>query len=464
MKLSDRYILVLLISFLQANLINIIFAAIYLSGMVVLRPLIIYDYLAIPILLVLRVPKNLVWFFWSLILAADVLNQISFVYLFSVPEFLTNLEFSFLYNFSFVHYFSLLGVAIFLYLNKLVIDRLAVVSKAKKNITIVTFISLLVITIGLDKINSLGISNAANPTKFTKLNIGGSALKTLSSTIVDFIWRPEQPLRITESVTFQTFGNDDTGNQLLILVESWGLPVNHEVWQILQNELSDEALSAEWNITFGSSQFTGSTTAAELRELCNLKGDYRYLLDPEKADKIETIFTKKKNAGYFTLAVHSFSEKMFERSIWWPNLGIDSIFFLESALELHKISRDGLNYATPFISLNDEDSFAYLQQIADNQPGKKFAYLLTENSHLPYLEKLEGKRDSINIKFYKNLTPEAVNQMSRIFELLKHFIHNTSKGGWSKILIMGDHMPPFSKKADREFYSDKYIPYFVLSK
>jgi len=52
--------------------------------------------------------------------------------------------------------------------------------------------------------------------------------------VYDFIRPAPKPVMLTESITYKTFENNSFDNQLLIIVESWGLPANPEDWESLK--------------------------------------------------------------------------------------------------------------------------------------------------------------------------------------------------------------------------------------
>jgi hypothetical protein len=124
-----------------------------------------------------------------------------------------------------------------------------------------------------------------------------------------------------------------------------------------------------------------------------------------------------------------------------------------------------LSYESPFISLVDEDAFNYIQ---DKIPvkGKHFVYFLTENSHLPFkgIPSKPSASHFFDIDKETNLSEEAKNQSKRISELLIHVATHLDHDKFQKLLIVGDHMPPFVNKNDRLFYSDKFVPYCIISR
>jgi len=194
-----------------------------------------------------------------------------------------------------------------------------------------------------------------------------------------------------QSVTFETFKNDSLSNQMLILIESFGVLKNLNDQQKVENIISEVFKKNNWKIKWGYTLFEGSTTKAELRELLNRKGDYRYLIN----NNLKSIFNIKNRQGYKTIAAHSYNGSMFERNLWWKNIGINEFFFKESIQQKNSYKLK-LNTESPFHSIKDEETFDFLQKESKIN-SKNFAYLLTVNTHLPFdIKKLKNK-EKINI-------------------------------------------------------------------
>ena len=155
---------------------------------------------------------------------------------------------------------------------------------------------------------------------------------------------------------------------------------------------------------------------------------------------------------------------MFQRNIWWKNIGIDNLNFRENIQSFYNYKLK-LNYNTSFISVNDEDAFNFIQAKTSKE-GKQFSYLLTENSHLPFMSNVEKPifTHLFDIDNEINLSTEAKNQHKRITNFLVYVANHLDSSKFQSILIVGDHMPPFVKKGDRFFYSKEYVPYLIVSK
>lgn len=92
--------------------------------------------------------------------------------------------------------------------------------------------------------------------------------------------------------------------------------------------------------------------------------------------------------------------------------------------------------------------------------------MLTENSHLPFKGNLNKPLFSniFDIDSEINLSDEAKNQGKRISIFLEYVASHIESSRFQKIIIVGDHMPPFARKQDRLFYNNKFVPYCIITK
>lgn len=327
------------------------------------------------------------------------------------------------------------------------------------------YISLLVLFIFIDAAN--GSSDYMNIPFFKKKyivsNFGSLNSRTFYSSLFNISAKHDKPIvnKKLLSVTFDYFSNDSASTQMLIIVESFGLIQDSIKRTQFQSSISNIFTQNKWRTSWGISSFNGSTTNSELKELLNCSGDYRFFNLIENRKKINSIFDIKKQQGYQVKGIHGFKGGMFERNIWWKNIGIDSAFFLENFINNYST----LNKENPFTSLSDEEAFDAIQNKVEINK-KQFIYFLTVNSHLPFLGRPQSpeisKSFNINDEIY--ISDEAKNQNKRISNLLEHIAKKLDYRKIDKILIIGDHAPPFIDKADKVFYSNKFVPYLFVYK
>ncbi len=424
------------------------------------RPLIYYDYLFLIPLVFLNVNVYVIWLIYLFMIFADISISLSNLFLFSYEDFIRTFKFFTNYDFSLNQILLSICSILFLYF---ILQQLKRVNKQlgfDKPLLLFFFISIIAIFC-LDFINGSNTVESPIKKQVHQGNIAGFASTSVVSFLINMNTQVEKPkLNTTQSITFETFKHDSLSNQMLILVESFGLLKNRDDQQIIENSISKIFEKNNWKINWGKTPFEGSTTRAEIRELLNSNGDYRYLI---RNNDINSIFNIKHAQGYYTYAAHSYNGTMFERNIWWKNIGIKEPLFSESFQQKNAYKLK-LNTESPFISIQDETTFDFLQN-ESKKNTKNFAYLLTVNSHIPFnISDLKNKgRIKLLSNNFENLT-ELNGQLIRIINFLSHVANNLDSTKFNKVLIVGDHMPPFNSKASRSLYDSKNVPYCIIYK
>ena len=142
--------------------------------------------------------------------------------------------------------------------------------------------------ISIVKPGALGVNNIANS------NLGA---------LYSFLKRPFEKENesikalTTLSPSYKLLKSDSTGSQLLVIIESFGKINNDSVARLFQNTLTESFEANGWHSTWGATNFKGSTTSAELRELLNTEGSYTELLSREKSDRLESLIKIKNKIG-----------------------------------------------------------------------------------------------------------------------------------------------------------------------
>ncbi|WP_062346763.1 sulfatase-like hydrolase/transferase [Novosphingobium sp. CCH12-A3] len=248
-------------------------------------------------------------------------------------------------------------------------------------------------------------------------------------------------------------------NLVIILVESLGEPTDpydRKLWE-------KSWLRPEWNqryaVSSGSSLYYGSTTNAELRELCGIWIHYTDY-DFKHSNCLPKKFAK---AGFETTAIHSFQGSFFEREQWYPLLGFQKRMFADDLLAQKGIAPcEGV-----FPGACDRDVPQLIKQKLQQEPDqRKLVYWLTVNSHLPV-----GSKDSLHTKACKLGTEEWRSQFPMLCRLytvhaeLSDALTRTILAGdmpETDILIIGDHMPPFFQRTIRTRFDTGRVPWVYL--
>jgi len=242
-------------------------------------------------------------------------------------------------------------------------------------------------------------------------------------------------------------------NFALILVESWGeIDGAPGLTRSIAAPLLTPAVRARYDVTIGSIPFRGSTTNAELRELCGLYGAYRDLFRMQQLRCLPNVFVE---LGYQATGMHGFHGDMFDRTSWWPRLGFQQSLFLDDFPQARRCG-------SAFPALCDND---LLRAMGDRLTApRQFVYALTINSHLP-LPAAQDEDDGLRCS---SLTPRLRDVPCKLSQVL----HSTLTAVAANVLrddikptqfiIVGDHSPPFLGSADQNFSLAK-VPYIILT-
>ena len=431
------------------------------------RPLFIYEYLFVFLLMSFRIHYFYSWALFVLVFFVDLATIFSKLYLFSLSDFLKSLKYLLNYSIN-INQLTLLLILFFGLIGLFYLFRLIKIKIGNDKPVIYFFLLIFNFTLTLDTINGSSFLMSYNfNSNFYKGNFAGASTQTIYNLITVNNFSTNKPITNPlnkKSITFKQFAIDTTNSQLLIIAESMGLIDDTIKRKAYQQSISDIFNQKYWKTSWGKIQFTGSTTSAELRELLNCTGSYQYFINQKFANNINSIFRIKNKQGFHTNAIHSYKGDMFQRNKWWENIGIEDVYFRENIQALYNYELK-LNYGNSFISLNDEDAFNFIQAKATKE-GKQFSYLLTVNSHLPFMSNVEKPISSnlFDIDNEMNLSAEAKNQHKKISNFLIYVASHLDSSKFQSILIVGDHMPPFVKNKDREFYNNKFVPYCIVTK
>jgi len=118
-----------------------------------------------------------------------------------------------------------------------------------------------------------------------------------------------------------------TGNGrhlLLVVVEALGHFADPAKQAILLRPFGDAEFNKRYSVSTGSTTYYGSTTAAEMRELCNTREPYEALLEGKDLVCLPEQMAAR---GYPTVSMHNFASAFFGRNQWYPKLGFETRYF-----------------------------------------------------------------------------------------------------------------------------------------
>ena len=235
---------------------------------------------------------------------------------------------------------------------------------------------------------------------------------------------------------------------ILIVVESLGQFNDPQLNQFQWGPILALGGVHEVELKQGVVEFEGSTVPGELRELCGIKLP---AIHPNSAVlPINTCLPQLfRQHGFETIAIHGFIGTLFSRSRWYPDLKFEKIWFAPTLDELIvKANRCGI----AFHGICDEDIWRLIMhQHLTTPDAPKFIYWLTLSAHLPVEHPSNGS--DINCSEFEVLDQETelcnlVFQHRKLFAEIAASIRKHELGG-TRILLVGDHSPPFLKNEIR---------------
>lgn len=217
---------------------------------------------------------------------------------------------------------------------------------------------------------------------------------------------------------------------LLLVIESWGAPLNQEIERALIAPLRRIPATA---FETGHTKFDGFTIDGELRELCRLSALHFNLRDVEAG--FENCLPKRlQAAGYTTAAMHGATSMMYDRRHWYPRAGFEEMTFFEDRVWPRRC------YSFP--GACDLDMLPELERFF-SQSGKRFMYWLTLNTHAPY-DLRDMRVDSFDCGAYG--IGEGT-ESCRLLKLQADFFAGLAQQLRSdamkdvEVIIVGDHAP-----------------------
>jgi hypothetical protein len=260
----------------------------------------------------------------------------------------------------------------------------------------------------------------------------------------------------SEQTRFLTLADGKT-NLMIVMVEAMGQPRTPELRERFDRIWLRPELADRFEIRQGQTAFYGSTTSGEVRELCGRWGDYPEIVaaDPR------CLPAALAQQGYRTSAVHAFTPGFFDRTRWYPLIGFQRMLFGE------ELMAQGARFCpNVFPGACDRDVPRIIAEELAASRTPQFVYWLTLNSHLPVLENRElGTQDC------RELGPELDGDLPMICRLFALWgstadalVEAVSRPDFppTHILIVGDHMPPFTEQKSRLQFDPEHVPWILL--
>lgn len=240
---------------------------------------------------------------------------------------------------------------------------------------------------------------------------------------------------------------------LLIVVESWGVPVKKEIQDAILAPLNTVQTKQR---EYGTISFQGATVAGELRELCR-KYPSAYNLELLEESSISGCLPRLLGEqGYNTYALHAATGAMYDRRSWYPKAGFQHMTFHES--------KEWPRVCYSFPGACDADLLPEVSNAFKiNQP--LFFYWLTLNSHTPY-----DKRDILEDHFNcEKFSVDPTTSSCRNFKLQAQFFSNLAlllrkpEMANTHVRVVGDHPAVIpDQQENHHYFAPKKIPWLML--
>lgn len=241
---------------------------------------------------------------------------------------------------------------------------------------------------------------------------------------------------------------------LLIVNESWGLPLDPEIQDEIVQPLKQLGAKLEW-FNLGEENFFGPTIAAEMRELC--QRNPRYFNLARAAEELGSCLPSLlKERAYHLHVMHGAAGVMYDRVRWYPLVGFEEMIFFES--------RDWPSRCYSFPGACDIHMMSELEK-AFQQPGKRFFYWLTLNSHSMY----DARDIHVDVFDCRKHDLPLSSQACRNLKLHAQFFFELAKTldnphmSDVEVLIVGDHPPPiFTAPEEDEYFVEDMVGWLHL--
>lgn len=440
------------------------------------RPLVYYEYIFLPVVLMIA-SKHLfrVIILIGLILV-EFLYHLSHIYYFNVFNYLEKIPSLFTSDFSVFFWIIVLFILIlFIWTCNYVVTvfehKLIPFKKRQFLISVLLTTLVFCLLYIMDSLNG-GTILVAKANGKNHINIGKSLIREV---LIDFSMFERGTKQVHELADFKNIDNDSSlsykyfynskGNkEVLIIMESWGV-LKNDFLRNLQFRPFTQLDSTQYKVKFELSNFDGGTSQAESRELLNKEGEAYYSVMHNNACDIKNLIQRKNEQLYQTIAIQSFPGSYSFGNRFRKILGFETIkdySFFHDTLGFPK------NYNNHYPSNNDELLFKYILQNNSNL-SKSFTYCLTINTHLPFTLTREQKNDTSFQRFsaaygFMFPTEETKQTCYRLDQELKYLAELVNKNKVDRMLIIGDHAPPFLLEKEKNFFSQTHVPAILIER
>jgi hypothetical protein len=249
---------------------------------------------------------------------------------------------------------------------------------------------------------------------------------------------------------------------VLVLVESWGLPLDAHLAQTLTAPYDDPGIASKYYVTYGSVPFSGGTVPAEARELCHSKIAFGLLRATAQrlGSCLPALFHQR---GYINLSIHGYTGRMFQRSIWYRTIGFDQSWFGPD-LDLLKLSKCGGAFPGTCDTAIASWIGSSILSVKHDKP--RFIYWVTLNSHLPVPAHPNLPDNDVCATQPALQKSTALCSWFRLISAVHQSVQQLALSSTTRptlFVLVGDHAPPFADSQLRQEFSATNVPYVILT-
>lgn len=247
-------------------------------------------------------------------------------------------------------------------------------------------------------------------------------------------------------------------NLVVVIVESWGVPSHPHDISLDAIIWNTDGLTSRYDVRRGSNIYYGSTTNAELREMCGVWADHLNA----KFKGLECLPQALADQGFRTMAYHGFDGKFFNRANWYSQIGFDQQKFA-SDLRFEGLRECG----GVFPGICDIDIPRIIARDLRSSPSKRnLIYWLTLNAHLPVSPDVVYGTDRCTLgePSWRAKYPMLCRSYMVHEAVAKAIFKEISDPSFPEadVLIVGDHMPPFFPRNIRNRFDPTRVPFIYL--
>jgi hypothetical protein len=254
-------------------------------------------------------------------------------------------------------------------------------------------------------------------------------------------------------------GPNQLPNFVQILVESWGVAKDDALRNALLAPYADPRLQARYDLIEGNMPFEGPTTSGEARELC--QSHLGFNASHGTVEQMQHCLPMRlRGMGYTTLGVHGFKSEMFDRNVWYPEMGFEDSWFED------RLHAAGLPDCPGFFPGTCDASVASWlgERLIQPHVSPLFVHWVTLNSHLPVPVPAPVVH-AASCAVSSATSNAEICSWYQLLAVVQDAVRDMALRPLSRptiFVIVGDHAPPFYQQDLRSQFSASDVPYVIL--